>query len=171
MFFGHACVGQDTVVQFLKLLSPATVVAVDTSPTKRKLAADLGADATLDPDEVEVAEEIKSMTDGEGAQAVLGFVGIDATLSTAAGSVGRQGIVSILGLGGGVLPFSFMGIPSEATVIGSAWGSRNDLAEVIALAQKGELADTSESHPLDEINTVFDRLRDGQIKGRAVLVP
>lgn len=114
---------------------------------------------------------LPSMTGGEGAQAVFDFVGIDATLSMSASSVGRQGLVSVIGLGGGMLPFSFMGIASEATVIGSAWGSRNDLAEVISLAQKGELADTSESYPLDEINSVFSRLRDGQIDGRAVLVP
>jgi D-arabinose 1-dehydrogenase-like Zn-dependent alcohol dehydrogenase len=29
----------------------------------------------------------------------------------------------------------------------------------------------SESHPLDDVNDVLDRLREGEVTGRAVLVP
>lgn len=101
-----------------KLLSPTTIVPVDTSAASRDSAAELGADATLDREGADVVEEIESMS----AESDLDFVVINQTLTTAAGSVDRPGLVSVvgLGLGGGVLSFSFLRIASEATVIGSA---------------------------------------------------
>jgi D-arabinose 1-dehydrogenase-like Zn-dependent alcohol dehydrogenase len=60
---------------------------------------------------------------------------------------------------------------SEATVTNSTWGSRNDLAEVITLAQQGKVTATTESHRLDDINQVLERLEHGLVEGRAVIVP
>ncbi len=67
--------------------------------------------------------------------------------------------------------FSFAGLAREAIVTSSSFGSRNELAEVIALAERGCLTGVTQPYPLENINEVFDRLQQGQIKGRAVLVP
>ncbi len=156
-------------LQFLRELSPARLVAVDVAESKRSLALELGADLALDPASDDVAAAVQD--GGEGAAAVFDFVGADATLATAAACVGRQGMVVLVGLAGGSLPYSFMGMPSESVVRGSTWGTRNELEEVLALAAADRLSFHVETHPLDAINDVFHRLEAGDIVGRAVLVP
>jgi propanol-preferring alcohol dehydrogenase len=158
-------------IQLLKALSPANVVAIDTLETKRALAVDLGADLVIDPLATDAVAEIASFTAGQGAAAVLDFVGSDSTLKTAAGAVGRQGIVVLVGLAGGAVPFSFFSIATEAELTTSDWGSRNELAEVVKLAEQGRLRGHVERHALADINAVFERLERGQIDGRAVLIP
>jgi propanol-preferring alcohol dehydrogenase len=158
-------------LELLKTLSQAKVVAIDTLPSKRALASELGADLVLDPMAADPGVEIAAFTGGEGASAVLDFVGSDVTMRTAVGAVGRKGIVVLVGLAGGSAPFSFFSMAGEAELTSSYWGSRNELAEVIALAERGRLHGHVERHGLGEINEVFGRLQQGEIDGRAVLVP
>ncbi len=158
-------------VQFLRLLSGARVVAVDTAADKRDRALALGADLALDPTEVDVPAEIEGMTGGRKAAGVLDFVGIDATMATAAGCLGKQGVFVLVGLAGGQVPVSFMGWPPESTIKTSTWGNRNELAEVVALAEAGRITGEVEQAPLTAINEVFERLEHGKVAGRAVLNP
>jgi propanol-preferring alcohol dehydrogenase len=158
-------------VQYLAALTAARVVAVDIAPAKRQLAQDLGADVVLDPTSDDVAEEIVGMTGGRGAAAALDFVGLDATLALAMGAVGPQGLVVLVGLAGGSVPFSFMGAATEVMLTTSNWGNRNELEEVVELARRGDVKGHVERHPLSAINEVFDRLEAGEIDGRAVLTP
>ncbi|MDO8383857.1 MAG: NAD(P)-dependent alcohol dehydrogenase [Microbacterium sp.] len=158
-------------VQFLKLLSPATLIVVDTDEHKREHARTLGADITIDPTDPDAAEQIRAVTGEDGAAAVIDFVGIDATMALGASAVGRGGLFVLVGLAGGSFPFSFFSLPSEAAVMTSNWGTRNELEEVLALARSGRLISTIEQHPLEDINEVFARLAAGQIPGRAVLTP
>ncbi|HTQ72282.1 MAG TPA: zinc-binding dehydrogenase, partial [Acidocella sp.] len=51
------------------------------------------------------------------------------------------------------------------------WGSRTELMEVIALAEAGRISAEVETFPLDEAVDVYQRLREGRIHGRAVLIP
>jgi propanol-preferring alcohol dehydrogenase len=86
-------------------------------------------------------------------------------------SLARQGLLVLVGLAGGSVPVAFFSQASEVAITASTWGSRNDLAEVIALAQQGKLTATTESHRLDDINQVLERLEHGLVEGRAVVVP
>lgn len=156
-------------LQFVRELSPARIVAIDTSKEKRALALELGADVALDPTTDDVASEVKR--GGEGAAAVFDFVGAATTLELAASLVGRQGMVVLVGLAGGSLPYSFMGMPGESVVMGSTWGTHNELEEVLTLASTGRLSFHFEQHPLEKINEIFHRLEHGEILGRAVIVP
>jgi propanol-preferring alcohol dehydrogenase len=158
-------------IQFLKMLSPATVVVIETDPAKRKLALSLGADVTIDPRAGGADEEVRAHTGGDGAAAVLDFVGIDATMALGVAALRPQGVFILVGLAGGSVPFSFLGVAAEASLTMSNWGSRNELEEVLSLAQRGDLVSNIEQHPLSAINDVFDRLDRGLIAGRAVLVP
>ena len=47
----------------------------------------------------------------------------------------------------------------------------NELCEVIELAKQGKISHSIQEFPLSEINRVADMLRNGEIKGRAVIVP
>jgi propanol-preferring alcohol dehydrogenase len=79
--------------------------------------------------------------------------------------------VILIGLSGGSYPFSFHDLPLESTLTTSNWGTRNQLEEVLALAQDGRISATVERRPLHEINGVFAELERGAIAGRAVLIP
>jgi NAD+-dependent secondary alcohol dehydrogenase Adh1 len=50
-------------------------------------------------------------------------------------------------------------------------GSWVDLWEVLQLHARGTLTLKTEQHPLEDVNDVLARLREGEITGRAVLVP
>ncbi|MFI2291686.1 zinc-binding dehydrogenase [Streptomyces niveus] len=51
------------------------------------------------------------------------------------------------------------------------WGTRPELAEVIAPARSGALRVETDHSPLSAAPQAFDRLRRGGVRGRVVLVP
>ncbi|MGF7023465.1 hypothetical protein [Sphingobacterium sp. HSC-15S19] len=51
------------------------------------------------------------------------------------------------------------------------WGSRVELMEVVGLARQRKIHIEIEQFKLDQANEVYDRMRSGKIKGRAVLIP
>jgi len=55
------------------------------------------------------------------------------------------------------------------TLRGSIVGTRKDLEEALAFAADGKVKATIETQPLDAINKVFDRLKQGKVNGRIVL--
>ena len=55
------------------------------------------------------------------------------------------------------------------TIRGSYLGSRDDLAAVFALAGLGVLRPHVHTHPLDEAPALLDRMRRGELAGRAVI--
>jgi len=123
-------------VQILKATTSARIIAVDTREEARSMALDMGADAAVVPGD-SAAEEIKTMTGGLGADVVLDFVGVDATLALSAAVVRVLGDLTIVGIGGGSYPLSFFSIPYEVSVQTTYWGSRPELAEVLLLAARG----------------------------------
>lgn len=147
-------------IQYLRLLSAATVVAVEPSEPKRRRALSLGAHGAAAPGD-----------DLPAAEAVFDLVGNDATLRQAAGHVLPAGMMMVVGEAGGRIPFGFAEVPYEAYFTSSVWGSYQDLQEVLGIAQRGELAWDVEPVPLAEANQALSRLRNGEVAGRIVLTP
>jgi propanol-preferring alcohol dehydrogenase len=85
--------------------------------------------------------------------------------------VAAGGDVAIVGLAGGALPVGFGTIAMEARVTVPLWGTRAELADVIALARAGRIRAHVERFPLSDVRTAYDKLRAGQLQGRAVVVP
>lgn len=157
-------------LQYLKILSPASVAAVDTSARARRLAERLGADAAVGS-AGEAVEAVSDMTGGEGADAVLDFVGSSATMDLSVRLAGRFAMIVNVGLGGGALSYRPYGMPAEVTLTTAWWGGRRDLQEVTALAREGRITPSLERYPLSDINEVMERLAAGEVEGRAVLLP
>ena len=157
-------------LQLVSVLWAARVVGIDTDARRRKLAAELGADAVLGEEE-SVADAVRELTDGAGADVVLDFVGTDETHASAMQMLGRRGLYSIVGYGGMVSHPSVGFVVGETVVAGNLVGSWIDLWELLQLHGRGDVTLRSETHPLEEVNDVLDRLREGEITGRAVLVP
>ena len=54
----------------------------------------------------------------------------------------------------------------------AAWGNIRELREVLALAESGRLTPIPlEFWRLDKINEVYERVKQGQVSGRAVITP
>ena len=69
------------------------------------------------------------------------------------------------------LPFGFDAPTIEAWVTTVAWGSADDLRQVVRLARRHRLRWTTEAVPLADAAAAHDRLREGTVEGRLVLVP
>ncbi len=136
---------------------------------RRRLAGELGADDVLDsPGAVDAVREI---TGGRGADVVLDFVGTDQSHDDSLAMLARGGTYSIVGFGGMVTVPSAVMVGNEATAMGNLVGTWLDLWEVMQLHGSGRLVLKTETHPLDSVNDVLAKLAEGEITGRAVLVP
>jgi D-arabinose 1-dehydrogenase-like Zn-dependent alcohol dehydrogenase len=157
-------------LQLVRVLGAARVVGIDTDARRRKLAAELGADDVLG-EEDDVADAVRELTNGAGADVVLDFVGTDETHASAMQMLARRGLYSIVGYGGMVSHPSVGFVVGETVVAGNLVGSWIDLWELLQLHGRGDVTLRSETHPLGNVNDVLDRLRAGEVTGRAVLVP
>jgi NAD+-dependent secondary alcohol dehydrogenase Adh1 len=83
----------------------------------------------------------------------------------------RGGTYSIVGFGGTVTVPSVAMVGNENTIVGNLVGSWIDLWEVLQLHARGRLTLKTERHSLDDVNDVLAKLREGEVTGRAVLVP
>ena len=124
----------------------------------------------LDPRKVELARSFGAVQSLAGpADVVFDFVGTSQTMAAASTAVAPGGLISVVGEGGGVLPFSFDSPPIEAFVTTIAWGSLDDLRRVVALAP--DLRWNVEAVPLRHASLALERLARGDVMGRLVLVP
>jgi 2-desacetyl-2-hydroxyethyl bacteriochlorophyllide A dehydrogenase len=73
------------------------VIVSDFDPKRRELALQLGADHAFAPDEPDLAEKIRELTYGKGADAIVEVTGKAAALQQALTFVARQGRISLLG--------------------------------------------------------------------------
>ncbi|MDQ3690178.1 MAG: alcohol dehydrogenase catalytic domain-containing protein [Chloroflexota bacterium] len=170
LLIGCGALGQ-FALQYLRLVpdaGPGLRIAVrEQSPLRMERAKELGADSTLlDGDGASSIEAL-----GGPADVVLDFVGTDATLASAAGTVAPDGLVVVIGEAGGSLHFGFDTVPVEAWLTTVAWGAHDDLRQVVRLAESGALRWDIDPVPLGEANAAHARLRAGAVTGRLVLVP
>lgn len=157
-------------VQLLKILSPARVVAVDLDESKLRLAEQVGADHMVQSGD-QAADEIVRHSGGNGCELVIDCVGAQPTVELAAAVSRPLGDITLVGLAGGTLGVSFFTVPQEAAVATTYWGGVVELAEVVALAQRGLLDIHLEQFTLDDVLDAYDALERGEVSGRAVIVP
>lgn len=163
-------------VQILAATTATRIIAVDVRQEALDLARQIGAQAAIAADD-KAAQNIREMVGPPpgGADVVLDFVGAAPTLALAASVVSTGGWLVLVGLGGGHLSIApgvgSTGIPFETRTVIPFWGTRAELAEVIALARSGLISARVERFPLTGAQTAYDKLRAGQLSGRAVVLP
>jgi propanol-preferring alcohol dehydrogenase len=162
---GLGGLGQFTL-QYLRRAAAGRLVGVDPDPTKALRATALGADAVvpdLDP------SALRDALGGE-AHVVFDLVGTDETLAGAGPVVAADGLLMLVGEGGGRARFGFSA-PLESWVTTTAWASPADLRAVVSLARQGAVEWEVEPVPLREANAALERVERGDVRGRIVLVP
>ncbi|MDT0269405.1 NAD(P)-dependent alcohol dehydrogenase [Streptomyces sp. DSM 44915] len=157
-------------IQLLRALTPARVIALDVTEEKLALAASVGAHETVLSDE-KAADRVRELTRGLGAEGVFDFVGAQPTTALAGSVAAVEADVAIVGLGGGALPVGINTTAFDVAVAAPYWGSRSELAEVLALARDGAIEVRVETYGIDEAPAAYERLHAGKINGRAVIVP
>ncbi len=157
-------------LQLVRVLGAARVVGIDTDERRRALARELGADEVLG-EQQDVAEAVRELTNGTGADVVLDFVGTDETHASGMRMLAKRGLYSIVGYGGTVSHPSVAFVVGETVVTGNLVGNWIDLWELLQLHGRGDVTLRTQTHPLEDVNDVLGALRDGEITGRAVLVP
>jgi alcohol dehydrogenase, propanol-preferring len=157
-------------VQILRALSPAQVIAVDTSAEKLKLAREVGAEETVMAGEG-AAEAIQDAMRGSGAELVIDMVGSDDSLALSAQIVRFESHLTVVGLAGGTFQFGFGALPFECQLTIPYWGSAVELMEVLDLARAGKIKAHTERFPLDRVEVAYKKMREGELAGRAVICP
>ena len=156
-------------IQCLKAMTPASVIAVDTSEEALKLAGSWGADHEVRADGQQ-AQQVRDLT-GQGADAVFDFVGEDATIGDSVAMLRPGGTYYLVGYGGTVTLPTMAMVLGEITVAANLIGTYADLADLVTLADQGKVALHSSRYPLEAASDAIDDLRHGRIRGRAVLIP
>jgi NAD+-dependent secondary alcohol dehydrogenase Adh1 len=156
-------------LQLLRELTTCDVVAVDTDERRRALASELGAEHVVDG--IDAAAAVGDVTGGRGADVVFDFVGTDATHAGSLAMLARGGTYAVIGYGGEISCQSAALVVGEHAIVGNLVGSWIDLWELVQLHAAGRVRLVTETHPLESVNEVLEKLRDGDITGRAVLVP
>ena len=157
-------------VQIVRATTAAQVIAVDVKPEALELARTVGAHHTVPSDE-HAAETIRALTGGRGAEVVIDFVGATATMNLARAAARTMADVTIVGIGGGEVPFGFFTQPYEVSIATTYWGSRPELVELLVLARRGQVSTETSVYPLDRGVQAYRDLRSGTVTGRAVVVP
>ena len=160
-------------VKILRLLSGAEIIAIDLDDQKLATARESGATHTINARDLEVQRRILDIARGVGVSAVFDFVGADSTLALALATTRPAGRVVQVGLAGGTAHVTALKtVKPEVSVSVSWWGNIRELREVIVLVESGRLTPIPlEFWPLDKINDVYDRVKRGEVAGRAVLTP
>ncbi|MFF6833795.1 NAD(P)-dependent alcohol dehydrogenase [Streptomyces sp. NPDC012438] len=157
-------------VQLLRAMTAARVVALDVTEEKLALARAVGAHEAVISD-ASAAAKVRELTGGRGAEVVLDFVGAAPTVTSAGAMAAVEGDVTIVGLGGGALPVGFGSPAYEVSVASPYWGTRAELIEVLDLARAGSVDVHVETYTLDEAPKAYERLHEGRVAGRAVILP
>lgn len=145
----------------------AEVYAVTGTPAKEQEARELGA--VFAGDSASVVEALKR---AGGAHLALNTANALDPVAAILPGMAKQGAIVLTAADGDSFPFPPGAmIQGQLRLIGSFYGSRQDMREVLQLAATHAIRPCVERYPLDEVALVHERLRANSVRYRAVLEP
>ncbi|GLB34537.1 putative alcohol dehydrogenase GroES-like domain [Lyophyllum shimeji] len=150
------------------------VVAIDTGEAKKDLCMKLGAEKWVDfaVSQDNIVQDVQAATDGLGPQAAIIAVGDVRPFNQALMYLRFTGTLVAVGLPGGNamlnVPIGLL-IAKSLTVLGSAIGNRQDVAEALQIAAQGKVKCQYRVRELSELNEIFDEMEAGKVAGRVIL--
>lgn len=158
-------------VQVLRELCATEIIAVDRNPAALELASGWGAHYLVNGSNGDAVEQVRELTDGQGVEAVIDFVGEGSAIKESLGMLKKGGTYWVVGYGGRVEVAAIDMVFSEIAVVGSLVGNYNELVELMTMAGQGRVNLHAAEYKLDDINTAIHDLHHGQIQGRGVIIP
>jgi len=159
-------------VQIAKLAG-ARVIATAGADEKIEALRNIGADTTINHAGEDIAERVKEITHGKGADVVFEHVG-PATWDKSIASLARNGRLVTCGATTGPevkidLRYLFM---RQQTIMGSIMGTRRELLEITRLIGEKRLRAVIDStYPLSEARQAQERMINRKNFGKIILLP
>jgi len=151
-------------LQAIRLKGAGKVIITDLSPSRLQMAAELGADVTVNAKTDDLLGALRAETGPEGSDATMEAVGIQPTIDTALEITRKAGVLTLIG---NVQPRVEMGLQSivsrEITIYGVC-ASNGEFADCVELVAAGRInvdPFISERIPLEDGQAVFDKLYKG----------
>jgi len=159
-----------TALAVAKLLG-ARVIVTSSSDAKLARATELGADVALNHRQVDVAKEIRALTDKRGVDVVVDSVG-EATWDQSLRMLGRGGRLVTCGATTG--PKVTVDVRRlfwyQGNILGSTMGSAEEYREIVRLLGQGRLRPLVDSvTPFADVLRAFERLAGGDQMGKVVV--
>ena len=156
-------------IQIAKLAG-CRVIATASTPEKRQLCAELGADHVLDYSQPGWQKEVRGLSRG-GVDVTVDYVG-EATWRDSVKLTRAGGRILTCGATTGHSPSAELThiFFRQLSVIGSTMGSRADLEAALAAAERGQLRPVLDrTLPLGEAATAHQLIEDRRVLGKLVL--
>lgn len=149
------------VIQALRAAGCGKIIAIDLEKNKLDLALKLGADYVLQAGQVDVAEEVRKLTDGRGANIALEVVGNTAAINTAISSLRKGGALTIVGNIAATVEFPLQEVVTRQISINGSCSSCGEYPACLDMIARGSInvdALISSIAPLSEGAQWFERL-------------
>jgi len=157
-------------IQVLRSLCAADIIVVDRAEKALKQAENFGIAATVLADGNEV-EEVKELTRGYGAEAVIDFVAEGSAVAKGLAMTRDAGTYYIVGYGGRIEIPTMEMVVSEKSIVGNLVGTYSELVELMELAHRGKVELATKEYKLSEADQALHDLNAGAMPGRGVLLP
>jgi NAD+-dependent secondary alcohol dehydrogenase Adh1 len=158
-------------IQCLKAYTPTEIIVVDPNEKALELARELGADHTVKVEGSSHIDTVKELTDGNGAQAIIDFVGEKGAVEDGVAMIEDGGFYYVIGYGQNIDIPTIDVISREISFIGNLVGTYVDLQDLMTLTAQGKVTLHTSTYPLDAINDAMADLDNGRLQGRGILVP
>lgn len=149
------------VIQALRTAGCGTIIAVDLEQGKLDLALELGADHALLAGEVDVAEEVRTLTGGRGASIAIEVVGNTAAVNSAVSSLRKGGVLTIVGNLAATVEFPLQEVVTRQIRVTGSCSSCGEYPACLDMIARGTVnvdALVSQVAPLAEGVHWFERL-------------
>jgi D-arabinose 1-dehydrogenase-like Zn-dependent alcohol dehydrogenase len=152
-------------------IAGARVIAIARTEERRRLAEELGATWSIDPNAGEVSTQVRDLTEGLGVDAFIDVVGIDGSVEQGARSCRKGGKVVVVGYVVPQLTTEMTRLVlGEVAIMGSRSSTRGELIDAMSLVGIGRIRPViGAEFRLEEVNEAMEQLRAGTIIGRAVV--
>jgi propanol-preferring alcohol dehydrogenase len=151
----------------------AEVIAVSRTPAKLKRARALGAAHTVNASSEPVAERVREITGGHGADVIMELVGTNETMEQSTKAIAKRGRLMFIGYSADSLnihPIQL--VITEASVMGSVGNTLAELHSAVDLVARGVVQTVVDrTLPLGEFQRGVDALLLGEPVGRIILLP
>ena len=152
------------------------VIGIDHG-SKEKIVKDSGAEYFFDVTKYkgdELAAEIKKVTGGLGAKAVIVCTAVNKAYAQAVTFLRFGGTVVCVGIPEGDMEAIASAYPAamimqELKIVGSAVGTQWETLQVLDMAKRGVVKTSYRIEKMDKLTEVFKEMEEGKLHGRVVL--
>lgn len=151
------------VVQALRVAGCGKIIAVDLEQEKLKLALTLGADIGLKADDCDVAREVRSQTQGRGADVALEVIGLTPSINSAVASLRKGGWLTLVGNFRPSVEIPLQAVVTRQLTLAGTCANSGEVPACLEMLGRGAIktdALVSATPPLAEGAAWFNRLYD-----------